>query len=196
MKFDNNNAGFMAGFAVLGMMFGIPTICFYCFNGGWSDEVALGCIAIGAVLLGFSYFLYTALTYIVDEDGIRITRLGRTLYFLPWEQVKTIGIQKAYRGAFIVYVSRYDREGTKGLVKSLMRFGGRLDSGTHALNGAVESRWGRKEADRLPLLVLNSVSNMPEFRALQRMQIRSTNKTGAPPAETLIDFTYIQPWCG
>jgi hypothetical protein len=90
------------------MMFGIPTICFYCFNGGWSDEVALGCIAIGAVLLGFSYFLHTALTYIVDEDGIRITRLGRTLYFLPWEQVKTIGIQKAYRGAFIVYVSRYD----------------------------------------------------------------------------------------
>jgi hypothetical protein len=194
MKFKDNNAGIMIGFGVLEMM--LISMAVIDADHTNADLTILCWVGAGVVLLCAAYFLYLALTYIVDEDGIRITRLGRTLYFLPWEQVKTIGIQQAYRGALIVYVSRYNREGTKGLVKSLMLFGGRLDSGTHALNGAVVSRWGRKEADRLPLLVLNSVSNMSEFRALQRFQIRSTNKTGAPPAETLIDFTYIEPWCG
>jgi hypothetical protein len=60
----------------------------------------------------------------------------------------------------------------------------------------VLSKSGRKTADQRPLLVLAAIGSMELFRNLQRFQIRSTNKTGAPPAETLIDFTYIEPWCG
>jgi hypothetical protein len=194
MKIKGMSWGILGGLAFIAISSSI--IIVHCVKRDFIDMAIVYGAFLGFVILFAAYMIYHSLTYDIDEKGIKITRLGKELYFLPWEQVKTIGIQKGYRQSLIVYVSRYDAEGTKGLVKSLMVLGGRLDSATHALNGAVLSKSGRKTADQRPLLVLAAIGSMELFRNLQRFQIRSTNKTGAPPAETLIDFTYIEPWCG
>ena len=192
MKFKDLSNGLICVYIIAAMAFGGMTI--YSAVRATPATAGLGAVLTLMLLGTLGYGLYKNCTYLVTDDGIQIYRMKKLLYVLPWDQVKTVGIQKCYKDLLTLYVSRLDMGQTKSIVDIQMRMGGNLSDDVYSINGAVVQKSERKNADKRPILVLSKQADMETFRKVLARQICAAQKAGFPPAKQYVNLKYSEPW--
>ena len=144
---------------------------------GFREDVSATSAIVSMVFICLLvYLLYKQIVFIIDENGITIKRWNHVRYFLPWEEIQSVGLQKGYRETLVLYVSRYDSVGTTPLISHMLRFDN-MESLPFTINNAVFGRKGKKKSDEAPILILNVSSCGTEYNRLLKYYYSRTRQS-------------------